>query len=88
MFTDARKIGIASPLGDIKWRHNENFIYLNEQNWSVDSGDVVMAWELRIRLADSNYDEMMDLQRHGIIKLCLIKLNRGMGFFFWNLVVL
>jgi hypothetical protein len=43
MFTDARKIGIASPLGDIKWRHNENFIYLYEQDRIVDSGDVVMA---------------------------------------------
>ena len=43
MFTDAGKIGIASPLGDIRWRYNENFIYLNEQNRIVDSGDVVMA---------------------------------------------
>jgi hypothetical protein len=44
---------------------------LSEQNWIVDSGDVVMAWELRIRLADSNYDEMMDLQRHGITQDCV-----------------
>ncbi len=65
------RLGLRVHLGDIKWRHNENFIYLSEQNWIVDSGDVVMAWELRIRLADSNYDEMMDLQRHGITLECV-----------------